>query len=56
LAYNDDIDGAGDRAEGAYNAQITFTAEAGETYIAYIIHSGAGSEGAFTVTLETAAA
>jgi tetratricopeptide (TPR) repeat protein len=55
LAHNDDIDGAGDRAEGAYNAQITFTAEAGETYIAYILHSGAGSEGAFTVTLEAAA-
>jgi hypothetical protein len=55
LAYQDDMDGEGSQQDGAYNAQITFTAEAGTSYIAYIIHSGAGSEGGFTVTLEPAA-
>ena len=54
LAFNDDIDGQGARADGAYNSQITWTVEAGVTYLAYILHSGAGSEGAFTVTLEAA--
>ncbi len=55
VALNDDIDGSGDRAEGAFNAQITGMAEADETYTVYLLHSGAGSEGEFTVTLEPAA-
>jgi hypothetical protein len=54
LAYNDDIDGGGAREEGAFDSQVTWTAEAGETYFAYILHSDGGSEGAFTVILELA--
>lgn len=54
LALHDDIDSSGAQADGAYNSQITRTAEAGEVYVAYIFHGGAGSEGEFTVTLEPA--
>lgn len=54
IALNDDIDGTGDRANGAFNSQITGPAEAGESYTIYILHSGSGSEGEFTVRLEPA--
>lgn len=52
LAFNDDMNGQGAREEGAFNAQATFTAGTGESYIAWVLHSRAGSEGAFTVTVE----
>lgn len=54
IAFNDDIDGGGVQSDGAFDSQATITLEADETYTAYIAHSGAVSEGTFTVTLEVA--